>query len=320
MKTISYSTVSSVISLCLALSGCAFFRPSPADVLLESCRALELPKQGGTFKLGGLEVPFRPQRPIKIGTIDFSVKDAQRVSDEIYAMAELRRSQCTVISGALLGSPPPTGAQIIALQEGIDKVKKKSDDLVSVLKTPGATPKEALDKAQEAKAAADNEAAKARAEFKGPFASKVGVDDLSDELAAELTSFRKIGAIKAEVDQMQRQIADIKSATRFFQISVTGFETYGIALTAPMKDELSKQIESILRSAGPFSVPRIAVVGYADDTGVYLGNLDIGLQRATSVAAYLGRTFPQRAEITTISSGGVRHNDKNARRVDVLIS
>ena len=66
--------------------------------------------------------------------------------------------------------------------------------------------------------------------------------------------------------------------------------------------------------------PRVAVVGFADESGSYLRNVELGLRRAQLVAAFLERSFSGQAYIAIVSSGGVLNEAENGRRVDVRIS
>lgn len=86
-----------------------------------------------------------------------------------------------------------------------------------------------------------------------------------------------------------------------------------------MKANLTSDFEAAVAAYARHSQPKLVIIGYADAQGVYLRNIDLGLQRASAVAAYLERSFPGSAKVLSVSSGGIKQGP-DARRVEVLVS
>lgn len=324
MKVLNCAGHGLTIIFCMSLTACVH-RPieeSFAAIFRQSCEGIPNPKPGFTFKTAGLEIPYKPNGPIKVGSLNFNRDDGIRLSDAIFAMGETRQSQCAYLAAALLGNPKPSGERIMQSLDGIKATRKQADDVVTLLKTQGADPTKV---AEIAEAGATN-AVKALEKLKEKLAEpsevtpgKIGLSNLTDDLIAKIERFRDIDSVRSSLVTVQADLAEMRKAAPYRAFKVTGFDVGGVTLTAEMKTILSLQYTEALASAAPRVVSRVSIVGFADSTGIYLRNVDIGLQRATNVAAYLERNFPKAAEIKMISSGGVLANDQQARRVDVLI-
>lgn len=328
MKRSSLVSVGLVVGACMALAGCASWFMSPMErILANSCEGIPQPKPGFSLLVSGIEIPYKPNSPIKIGKIDFDQADALRVSDAIFALSESRRNQCSYLAAALLGNPRPSGDKILAALDSVNSSGRQSDAVMMVLATNGADPKAAVRLAVGASEAVKGAEEKvkdvltkppvAEAPKPPPPGAKIGMADLSDDV---VTGLNDIGNVKTKLKAVEGQIEDMKKAGPYRQFSVAGFDTGGVTLTSSMKDALSEQLSAALSAAPPALVPRVAIIGFADETGGYLANVDIGLRRAQSVAAYIERNFPKRTDIQIVSSGGVLVNVPNGRRVDLLIS
>lgn len=317
--------VLTVASLSL-LGGCCTAPPPAKDPVMEiisqSCAGLPTPQRDAKFFLGGLEIPFKPNQPVKIGTLDFSLEDARKVSDAIYALSESRKRQCVYLLVSLRGVPPPSGNRVLQSLDGIQVSEKQADAVLNVLNTQGGDPKAAVAAAEKASAIAKEAEEKSKAALgvqasDNGNSSKIAMVDLPAEVQSGI---RDIGYVKNKLTSVQGQIDDLRKAGPYRQFSIAGFDTGGVMMTSTMKDALSQQLSAALSSAPPALVPRVAIIGFADETGSYLANVDIGLRRAQSVAAYIARNFPKVTEIQIVSSGGVAANVPNGRRVDLLIS
>ncbi|MFN9473244.1 hypothetical protein [Acidovorax sp.] len=323
MRSLSVATLVLAAGTVGLLAGCV---TPPADrlyaIIAESCTGLPAPKPGASLVVGGIEIPFKPNQPVKIGTINFTRDDARRVSDAIYALSESRKTQCAYLGFSLKGTPPPSGARILQALDGIKEAEQQVAAVVGVLNTEGADPKAAVEAAEKASANAKESEAKARASLGAQAPSvgtpiKIGLADLSDDVASGI---RDISAVKASLSAVERDVQAMKRAGTQQQFSVGGFDSGGVMLTSGMKEALAERFAAALAGVPPSRVPRVAIVGFADESGVHRNNIEIGLRRAQSVAAFLDRSFPKLAEISIVSSGGVLSNDPNGRRVDLVIS
>jgi hypothetical protein len=138
----------------------------------------------------------------------------------------------------------------------------------------------------------------------------VGFNDLEQVVADMIRS----------VVGLQKKLDGMRIGALRHHISVSGYESRGTSMTAEMKIHLAARFESVIASVPADTVPHVAIVGYADEEGMYLQNLEIGLQRAKIVANYLENHFPHKVEIKLITSGGVLRNDPFGRRVDLIFS
>lgn len=328
MRSVSVVKLALVTGSFGLIAGCTITRPPPPPIdpidaiIAEACTGLPAPRAGYTLVVGGIEIPFKPNQPVKIGTINFGTDDARRVSDAIFALSESRKTQCAYLGFALKGKPPPTGARIMQALDGIKEAEKQTAEVVSVLSTQGSDPKAAVATAEKASTTAKEAEAKARASLGAQApglgtSPKIGLADLSEEVASGI---RDIPAVKASISAVERDILLMKRASGQQQITVSGFDSGGVSLTASMKENLAQSYAVALAGAPSSRLPRVAIVGFADESGVYLNNIDIGLRRAQAVAAFLGRNFPSQAEINVVSGGGIFASDPSGRRVDLLIS
>ena len=330
MQKKSATRIVAVLALCLALTGCAGWpwKPETADqmaarTLLESCKSIPTPKPGFNLNFQGIEVPWKPQNPVKIGSVTFNATEAMRVSDAIYALSESRQSQCVYVAGALLGNPKPTGDRILEAMNTFKAGERASEDLKTLLQTPDADPKLVAAFAEKVKLEVEHQTRttqqilKPGAEVRKP--AKVGMSDLEDDLASDIRQGLQVGSVKSSLEELRKEVESLQAAPHRL-ISIGGFPRNSVALTAGMKNQLSAQFSQALSDAKGRPVPRVAVVGFADESGSYLRNVELGLRRAQLVAAFLERSFSGQAYIAIVSSGGVLNEAENGRRVDVLIS
>ena len=329
MKRYSNTALLAVAFSCSLLAGCSLFGPPapPVDpvyqIIADTCKSLPLPKADNSLNIGGIEIPFKPNQPIKIGKFDFTSDQARRVSDAIYALSESRRTQCTYLLLSLKGVPPPSGERILQALDGVKASAKSSDAAVEILKTAEITPQAAVAAVEKASVEVKSGEEQTRKILSTPGASgpisepkRIGLGDLSEEVAA---SIREIPGVQKILVDVQRRLNELKAAPHQL-VSLDGFDSGGVALTAGQKRLLAERFSLALANSPTSRLPSVAIVGFADEPGSHLINVEIGLQRARSVALYLERNFPNQSDIHIVSSGGVISKTPSGRRVDILIS
>lgn len=308
------------VAIVVSLFGCANISSSIEDTFASSCKGIPQVQQGYNLRIGGVEVPFKPGGPIKIGKLEFDKSDGATVSDAIFALSESRQRQCSYLAAALLGKPRPSGAAILQVLSRIDATGAKVDSIVADLSDGAKDPKQVAARAEQAAQTAkqEEEAAK-RNLLTEPKSGKVGYKDLAEDVAADIRLSRDVPNVKVELSNVQQRLLLIGASISTQRVIVGGFEAGGVALSSQMKEALAKQFSSVVGSFRQAGAPRVAIVGFADETGSYIQNIDIGLRRAQSVVAYLERSYPQQLIFTIVASGGVQVGS-GARRVDILIS
>lgn len=145
---------------------------------------------------------------------------------------------------------------------------------------------------------------------------RIGLGDLVEEVAA---SIREIPGVQKSLVDVQRRLNELK-AVPHEMVSLDDFDSGGVALTAGQKELLTERFSLALANSPTSRIPSVSIVGFADEPGSHLINVDIGLKRAQSVTIYLERNFPKQSNINIVSSGGVLSKSSTDRRVDILIS
>lgn len=310
-------------SSCLVflLSGCSLFHPEPP-----ACEAV-VTKSSQGLHFRGLEIPTgisSTAAKIKIAGFEYDAKQAQEISDAILSLAEARRSQCNAWWALDRATPPASAAQIIEMQKVFDASKQAEMVLRNALAT--GDPQKVRQASQSMQStASDMPRAVEKAILTPEVRSELTIPEgILNRIVVLESSVEVLQRLESSIEVLQRRVDNLPPVAMHGGIpprsfSVKGFDTTGIGLTPSMKMALESEFKAAVAAFAHRPLPSLVIIGYADSSGAYLRNVDLGLQRATAVASYLKRNFPEAAEIRAVSSGGVLKG-ADARRVDVVLS
>lgn len=297
-------------ALVFLLAGCAWLQPKPPaceEVATASTRKI-------TFR--GLEIPIPVQGAtdkFKIAGFEYDAKQTQVISDAVLALTDTRRRQCNAWWAMTRAKPPATAAQMLEMQRLFDASKQSENDLIAALVAGDqrrAT--QAAENMQRTNREIDD-ANSRRAALEMPLPREVvdRITRLEDGLLR----------LQARVDEMPRsgqpQVADHPQDRVSRSLSITGYPRAAVALSSPMKAKLEAEYQALLADFRGAPVRSVLVVGFADSSGAYLQNVEMGRRRAAAVAEFLQRRFPATAQTHVVTSGGIA-DGPDARRVEVL--
>lgn len=260
----------------------------------------------GAIHVKGLTIPLGGTEAIKIGEGRYTPAERQKISDAILRVNEYRLAQCNVLSLLISLNPQPVD-RIATIGE---KVAKSNEMILrtteEIRKNPNTAQVVEVIKAKEAELPKDEKGA--------------GLDNrnpLSLDAVRE-----KLGELITSVNDNSKKIDNLKnpSSKRHFteKFSVTGFTAGKSMLTPAMRGEILTQVSRLIEAAPKGELLQFDVVGYTDNSGAYLQNLQLGLARAHSVGFVLqNESLGRRAILRTVTSGGAIKGSGDARRVEV---
>jgi len=290
------------LSACAAVMGCSTWPFAPED---DSCKAVY---QGTSTQIyfQGIEIPLKTVLPIKIGQVLFTPIQLQAVTETIRSLQESRLELCKRSGDMLKATPPASPTELRLMYAEFDSAKKAERDFINALKNE-TDAQTVLKAADIAKKAADDTLRNSTPTSKlPPTAGAELIPELEKRIAALEASFRL-------------KLAE-KNQAKVTQFALSGFGSGGFSLSSSMKASLTKEVTLALEEKSQKRVPKIDVVGYADPSGIPYRNVNLGFRRATTVAEFLNDKFSGKIEIRSISSGGVKFNDPEARRVELTIA
>lgn len=289
------------ISLVL-LGGCFPRTPPGCDSLVE--------KSVGAVHVKGLTIPLGGADIIRLGEGDYTPAARQTISDSILRVNEYRLAQCNLVSLLVALKPQPVD-KIADIGEKI----AKSNELIlqiteDIRKNPNAAKVVESAKTKEAELPKTTTGASLFDDKGSPLKM---VQDKLDKLAvsvgensATLKTLVARGASPTEPVQAQPG-----------QFSVMGFAPGASTLTPAMRKEIVAQFDRLVQAAPKAERLQFNVVGYADTSGTYLHNLQLGLARAHSVGTFLRAETSGKRSVLTVTSAGSTQGGAQARRVEV---
>jgi outer membrane protein OmpA-like peptidoglycan-associated protein len=290
----------------LILTGCA---TSQGD----SCKAMV--EKESTFKGNGFEIPLGKfsDMPIKIGSLEYVGPQAKALSDAAQKMQEIRLSNCAVLASKI----PEAGAIVMKGYE----IMLAFGNSLSGAQTPAEGAKAAEKAARDAEQLLkDSKGKTASADTletsppqQQPLVAKnpLTPDDLEIwSRLAEVTANSKeqasrIVLIQESIKTMADSIGSLRNESKSSLIEIAEFNVNSTSIPADAREQLARKFRNALDAIPDGQRIKVLIVGYSDNTGTYLGNLDLSLRRAESVYSLLqyqrhNRTFEGR-----ILSGGV---------------
>jgi outer membrane protein OmpA-like peptidoglycan-associated protein len=302
--------------LLFVLSGCAFFQPQPP-----ACeKVATASSQKLTFR--GLEIPFAiggVTDKFKIAGFEYDAKQTQTITDAVMALADARQRQCNGWWAMTRAKPPATAAQMLEMQKLFDSSKQSENELVAAL--AAGNQGRATQAAQDLqKKSIDLPAAMEKvltSEAPPNTTPQAAVLERIQQIESSLQTLQsRVNSLSLSVGTGQAQPTLIWQAERSF--SVTGYPHAAVALTTDMKAKLEQDYQTAVGALRDKPAQNVLVIGFADASGSYLQNVELGRQRAAAVADFLQRRFPSKAQLR-IASGGIGEGAQ-PRRVDVVVS
>jgi outer membrane protein OmpA-like peptidoglycan-associated protein len=303
----SVTTLFSCLVPLVLLGGCIPRTPPSCTSLVE--------KSTGAIHVKGLTIPVGGADIVKLGEGDYTPAARQTISDAILRVNEYRLAQCNLLS--LLVSLKPQPVDKIAV---IGEKIAKSNELIlqiteDIRKNPDPAKVVEGVKTKEAELPKDEKGAGLPEGNPSPLQalhSRLG------ELTASVNeNSRRMEALMARGASPKDPAKQPVIAQKF---SVTGFAVGASVLTPAMKKDIVMQIGRLMEAAPKTEQLQFDVVGYADSSGTYLQNLQLGLARAHSVGSALQGEAPgSRALLRTVTSAGSTKGGADARRVEVYV-
>lgn len=262
----------------------------------------------GAIHVKGLTIPLGGTEAIKIGEGRYTPAERQKISDAILRLNEYRLAQCNVLSLLISLKPQPVdriatiGEKVAKANEMIlqttEEIRKNGDaaQVVERIKT-----KEAELPKEEKGASMDDR-------------NPPPLDAVRSKLVELVTSVNEnSNKIDSFIAKNPSPKPDLPK-----KFSVTGFTAGKSTLTPAMRGEILTQVSRLIEAAPKGELLQFDVVGYTDNSGAYLQNLQLGLARAHSVGFVLENgSFGRRAILRTVTSGGISKESGDARRVEV---
>ncbi|MFS2037096.1 OmpA family protein [Polaromonas sp. CT11-55] len=287
------------------LGGCIPRVPPGCNSLVE--------KSAGAIHVKGLTIPVGSSDIIKLGEGEYTPAARQTISDAILRVNEYRLAQCNLVSLLLELKPQPVD-KIAAIG---DKIAKSNELILQITEDIRKNP----DSAKVVEGVKTKEAELPKDE-KG-----AGLPEGSDS-QLKVVHIR-LGELTASVNENSRKLetlatrgASPQEQTQLLpgKFSVTGFAVGASTLTPAMRKDIVTQFGRLMQAAPKAELLQFDVVGYADSSGSYLHNLQLGLARAHSVGTFLqAEVSGKRSVLRTVTSAGSAQGGADARRVEVYV-
>jgi outer membrane protein OmpA-like peptidoglycan-associated protein len=301
------------------LAGCGAFLRTP---VIEGCEpVVRNDRNSLTFK--GIVLPIGATTRVQVANISYEPAELQVITDSIQALANNRLTQCVYVSAALKTTPPATVQQLILIRKEFTDMDTEANRLFFLIKDSTSA------QAVIAQASSILIQSKSKTEnVEKILTTPAPISDLKptlkepislSELPAEL--FTRLDKFETSLSLLRTDFAKSPAAKNGSKtITVVGFENSSARLSDPMKASLIRDFELALPLSPAAEAQLLNVIGYADTSGSYLRNVDLGIRRASEVASFLTKTFPDRAKIGILSSGGAQGPGADQRKVMVHIT
>jgi outer membrane protein OmpA-like peptidoglycan-associated protein len=303
MRTITTSLFS-LIPLIL-LSGCFPKAPPGCTSLVE--------RSTGAIHVKGLTIPVGGADIIKLGEGDYTPAARQTISDAILRVNEYRLAQCNLLS--LLVSLKPQPVDKIAMIG--EKIAKSNELILQITEDIRKNPDTA--KVVEGVKAKEAELPK----------GEKGADLTDGDVLSLKTLHARLGELATSLNENSQKIEALVNrlplpgqAPQPFpdRFSITGFAVGTSTLTPAMRKSIAIQLSRLMQASPKAELFQFDVVGYADSSGTYLHNLQLGLARANSVRVLLqSEALGRRSVLRTVTSAGSIEGGADARRVEVHV-
>lgn len=268
-------------------------------------------KSAGKFSIAGVEIPITrlpDGQKVKIGSINYEAAEAYELTKGAQALDQARLTSCSVMNNAGFATMSEAYKKdiydkVIALA---NRMTDYGNDLASAKDAQQGL--NAADKAQtDGKKAAETSKPQQTAEIRM-------IEDLSDRLsrAMELTSTRT-GQLEQKLVMLRSEFDDLQTRGQTSRIDIIGFPAAATNLSAEKRGQLYVRLQNAMAKMPGKQKTLVLIVGYADRSGAYLSNVDLGLRRAQVVKSYIQQQrFPRMFDVRAVSggvddSGGGRH-------------
>lgn len=303
-----------ILAMCLSLSACETLPWARNDGCIAIYRAT-----ADSIVIKGVSFPINALGTLnfKLGELTVTPQELSAVTEAVRMAQESRLRQCNVLAEMRRATPPATAAQIRDLYATFYDADHATNLLIAVL-SDGARKNELQIATQALQNAATSEGKK----FNSVPISQNSILSISAELRKEIHDYssRLLRIEKTNEDLKSQMAALTLPRAEFRQVLVKGFPPGGIVLRPEMRRRLEGELNAVLSNRTGNAPIAVSITGYADATGSALQNLSVGMQRASAVASHIHLVFADRVNIRSISSGGVRLKDPDARRVEVTVS
>jgi outer membrane protein OmpA-like peptidoglycan-associated protein len=294
-----------IVGLSVALAGCEhLIRSTPAG-----CEP-QMKVGVGSITVGGLEIPTGSSGPIKIGNATYTPLQVQRLTDTAQRMEQYRLGQCGVLSTLERLKPQPV-EKITQIAEVIARLNFEMQRLakeVPVSRDPESQVRDHEAAANTAIPKSDPPPPKGAAagQTSPPTTPLETISALEQRIKLHFDgALAQLRQLVSPKDDLGRSARPTDLPPGVHTLVVTGFGTGSEVLTTRMKSHLLYDLQTTIESAPAGYTFFIDVIGYADISGNPSRNIEIGLKRANSVAAFIAeQSALKRAQLRHVSSGG----------------
>lgn len=258
---------------------------------------------GERLEFSGIEVPVRSLTPVKVGKIVYDPVQLQEITDTIQAIDQYRLSQCVLIEQLSKLNPSPV-KEIVEISKTITSANSGILAIAASLKT-ATNPATVI-----------NVATEKAAEITKPS---------PPETPHDIKTTPSASSIEGRLDSIEKSAHNFyaswnnRKRTKITVFPISGFSPGQIALNPTMKASISRILQDLEQTVSNPNFFVLDLVGYADSTGSYLDNLQLGLARAKSVASYISSNHLKYSNLRLVSSGGIAPVGENGKRVDLHI-
>lgn len=310
--------------LVVPLTGCEtlvrMFGKAPDQMPEPGCTPLYT-AGGAGFTFKGFSLPLGGNKNFKIGEAEWTPVQASKFENSILALEEQRQEQCTFLHAMKTATPPASASQVFEAF----KLRMAMLDRVETLKialASNAPPDQVVSQAAAIVVEAKTTTTKAVQALK-PLVADPPASAPSSPSAMLDAALIRVATLESSVADLQGKLAKVtiassRPATK--TVTIDGFATGAVVADAAKRDAALVELESVVNRFPAEQVPSMSIVGYADSEGAYAINVRLGLQRAKAVADLVSKSFAGRANIRSVTSGGVLDDRADARRVEIVVS
>ncbi|NRR29034.1 OmpA family protein [Oxalobacteraceae bacterium] len=279
---------------------------------------------GAKIEVSGLNIsiPKTTPIPIQLGKFIYEPQEVKNISDTILAINEYKNAQC-VLMVQLSDLRPQPVADITKIATDISSSNKLILGIATALAS-GPSKQTVLQtvadsiKQSTAPTTPPPRVEPAPVAFLPPKEWYLDTDNRLRKMLALLGD--SIGEHCNYPRAASCEERHISQSVNNLTISLHGFASGKSKLTNIMKEEVATFFRKVSESVSTGELLTIALVGYADPSGMYTKNITLGLSRARSVADYIAQIdLKKPSRMHLISSGGISNDFSDGRQVEIYV-